>query len=157
MSTNDSWASSEAARNTMRANRSRDTRPEMAVRRLLHAHGLRYRVSTRPERDLRRTADILFRPAKVAVFIDGCFWHGCPLHVTSPKTHAAYWAQKIAENQTRDAETTRVLQSRGWLVLRFWEHESPSEVAMSVERAVRQRRSVTERQSRTAPGRDASK
>jgi len=120
----------------MLGNRARDTKPELAVRRLLHAHGLRYRVNFRPSAVLRRTADIVFTRRRIAVFIDGCFWHGCPLHGTSPRANAAYWGPKLARNAERDLETTAVLEAQGWLVLRFWEHESPASVAEAVEAAV---------------------
>lgn len=115
----------------MRANRSRDTGPELAIRSRLYSRGYRYRVNFRPERDIRRTADIVFRSARVAVFIDGCFWHGCPIHGTFPKSNARYWASKIHQNRERDMETTRLLEARGWTVLRIWEHEP-------VDRAVEQ-------------------
>ncbi|MDT1867410.1 very short patch repair endonuclease, partial [Acinetobacter baumannii] len=85
-----------------------DTKPELAVRRRLHAAGLRYRVNARPEKDLRRTVDILFRPARVVVLIDGCYWHGCQEHYIAPKANGGYWSDKVATNRTRDAETTRV-------------------------------------------------
>lgn len=134
------WASSDAARKTMQANRGRDTKPELAVRRLVHASGLRYRVNARPERDLRRTADLLFTRARVAVFIDGCYWHGCPQHFTSPATNLDYWDTKIGRNRERDLETTTLLEERGWLVLRFWEHEPPTEVAKKIVERVRERR-----------------
>lgn len=123
-----SWASTPAARATMRANRGRDTGPEMQVRRLVHAAGLRYRVNARPERDLRRTVDMLFRPTRVAVLIDGCFWHGCPEHHQAPRSNAAFWSDKIATNRARDIQTTDFLTRRGWLVLRFWEHEIRADV-----------------------------
>lgn len=123
-----SWASSPAARATMRANRGRDTGPEMQVRRLVHAAGLRYRVNARPERDLRRTVDLLFRRAKVSVLIDGCFWHGCPEHHQAPQSNATFWSEKIATNRARDAQTTDFLTRRGWLVLRFWEHEIRADI-----------------------------
>ncbi|MDN5692337.1 MAG: very short patch repair endonuclease, partial [Micrococcaceae bacterium] len=90
----------------MRANRSRDTKPELLVRRLVHAAGLRYRVSAKPEKDLRRTAELLFRPARVAVFIGGCFWRGCPEHYIRPRANDGYWSDKVARNRERDAETT---------------------------------------------------
>lgn len=126
----------------MRANRGRDTKPEMQVRRLVHAAGLRYRVSARPERDLRRTADLLFRGAHVAVLIDGCFWHGCPQHHQAPKANAEFWSDKIAANRARDAETTLLLTERGWSVLRFWEHEirtNAQDVAARIAQEVRGR------------------
>lgn len=133
------WASSEAARKSMQGNRGRDTAAELAVRRLVHAQGLRYRVNARPEPDLRRTADLLFTRARVAVFVDGCYWHGCPEHFKMPGTNRDYWQGKIGRNRLRDAETTELLEARGWLVLRFWEHENPSAVAERVVRAVRGR------------------
>lgn len=124
----------------MQSNKGRDTKPELLVRRLVHAAGLRYRVNARPEKDLRRTADLLFRLVKIAVFIDGCFWHGCPAHYTRPKANNAYWAEKVQRNRDRDTETTRVLTERGWLVLRFWEHEDPADVAARVISSVEARR-----------------
>ena len=134
------WASSAAARKTMQGNRGRDTKAEIAVRRLVHAQGLRYRVNARPEADLRRTADLLFTRARVAVFIDGCYWHGCPEHFTMPATNLDFWSAKIGRNRERDAETTARLEEREWLVLRFWEHEPPASVADRIGQAVRVRR-----------------
>lgn len=120
----------------MQANRSRDTRPELAVRVLLHARGLRYRVNYRPVRDLRRTADIVFTRRRLAVFIDGCYWHACPEHGSQPSVNAAYWTPKLKRNQDRDRETTERLSAEGWTVLRFWEHEDPAAVAAVVIDAV---------------------
>ncbi|TCJ21668.1 very short patch repair endonuclease [Nocardioides jejuensis] len=136
----ESWASSPASRAVMQANRRRDTSPEMAVRRLVHAAGLRYRVDTRPLSDLNRRADLVFRGAKVAVFIDGCYWHGCPKHGTVAKSNADYWSPKIARNRERDAETDRLLVDAGWTVIRAWEHEVPSAVAQRILSAVPERR-----------------
>ncbi len=124
----------------MRGNRSRDTKPELAVRRLLHAAGYRYRVNARPEKDLRRTVDILFCAARVAVLIDGCYWHGCPEHYIAPKANGGYWSDKVARNRARDADTNQVLTERGWLVLRFWEHEDPTVVAEQIIAVVDERR-----------------
>lgn len=134
-----SWASSAATRKTMQANRSRDTRPELAVRSAVHARGLRYRVAIRPVRQVRRSADLVFTRAHVAVFLDGCFWHGCPEHFRAPATNPDYWGPKIAGNRARDADTTARLEAEGWLVLRFWEHEDMAEAAGAVARAVRAR------------------
>lgn len=131
-----SWASSAARRRNMQAIRSRDTRPELLVRRLLHAQGLRYRVSAKPLPGLRRTADIVFRPAKVAVFIDGCYWHGCPAHYVPPKTNSGYWSEKVLRNVSRDRDTDHHLQAAGWTVLRFWEHESADDCALTIAAAV---------------------
>jgi DNA mismatch endonuclease, patch repair protein len=130
-------ASSEAARATMRANRGRDTGPELAVRRALHAMGLRYRVDHPLPFDRRRRADIAFTRAKVAVFIDGCFWHGCPEHGTTPRTNSRFWSEKIERNRERDTDTTKRLDELGWTVLRFWEHEDPDESAERIARLVR--------------------
>ncbi len=90
-----SGASTPATRKSMVGNKARDTKPELAVRRLLHAAGLRYRVSARPEPDLARTADILFAKPRIAVFIDGCYWHGCPDHYTAPKANATFWRREV--------------------------------------------------------------
>jgi DNA mismatch endonuclease (patch repair protein) len=120
----------------MQANRRRDTGPELAVRKIVHAAGLRYRVDYRVVPDLRARADLVFTRAKVAVFIDGCFWHACPAHGTKPKTNAAYWDAKLAGNVRRDRVTDAALQARGWLVLRFWEHEEPGAAATAVIDAV---------------------
>ena len=121
----------------MQANRSRDTGPELAVRRLVHAAGLRYRVDYRVVPELRARADIVFTRARIAVFIDGCFWHSCPAHGTRPKSNADYWIPKLARNVQRDRATDAVLESRGWQVLRFWEHEQPSAVAVQIVDTVR--------------------
>jgi DNA mismatch endonuclease, patch repair protein len=126
-----SWASTPAVRRVMQGNKSRDTRPEIAVRSAVHALGMRYRVSARPLRDLRRTADLVFRNARVAVFVDGCFWHGCPQHHAPPKTNA-----KIRGNKTRDEDTTERLRQEGWTVLRFWSHEEPLSVATQIAKVV---------------------
>ncbi|MFI1066059.1 very short patch repair endonuclease [Streptomyces spororaveus] len=131
-----SWASSAARRRNMQAIRSRDTKPEQLVRRLVHAQGLRYRVAARPLPDLRRTADMVFRPAKVAVFIDGCYWHGCPDHYVPPKTNSGYWSEKVSGNMARDRDTDERLKAAGWTVLRFWEHEPPEGCALTIATTV---------------------
>jgi DNA mismatch endonuclease (patch repair protein) len=123
----------------MVGNRSRDTSPELAVRSEVHRRGLRYRVARRPLRAVRRSADLVFGPSKVAVFIDGCFWHGCAEHFVLPKTNRDYWEAKIGGNMARDRETDRVLQEAGWEVLRIWEHEDPVSAAVHVVETVRRR------------------
>lgn len=128
----------------MQAIRSRDTKPEKLIRRLVHAQGLRYRVAARPLPDLRRTADLVFRPAKVAVFIDGCYWHGCPEHYVPPKTNSGYWSEKVARNIQRDRDTDQLLEKAGWLVLRFWEHEPSDACADKITAAVSGRRRGTD-------------
>ncbi len=121
----------------MQAIRSRDTRPELLLRRELHQRGLRYRVATRPVPTLRRTADVVFTRWRVAVFVDGCFWHACPVHSRMPTVNEHYWSPKLARNVARDAETTSALTAAGWTVLRFWEHENIADIADAVEAAVR--------------------
>lgn len=126
--------------------------PQTGVRRLVHAAGLRYRVSAKPEVGLRRTADLLFLLTRVAVFIDGCFWHGCPEHYTRPKANDDYWSSKVLRNRDRDAETTQILTERGWEVLRFWEHEDPAEVAELIVVTVRRRIALRPRASQERDG-----
>lgn len=103
--------------------------------------GMRYRVDCAPLKGLRRRADIVFGPARVAVYIDGCFWHGCPEH-GRPQTYAnpKYWSAKIERNRARDDDTDRRLAEAGWAVLRAWEHEDPADVAARVSKLVRRRR-----------------
>jgi DNA mismatch endonuclease (patch repair protein) len=125
----ESWASSPEVRASMKGNRGRDTAPERRLRTLLHARGLHYRVSNRPLPSLRRTADIVFPKAQVAIFVDGCYWHGCPEHHRPATTNSTFWRMKIADNKRRDAETNRALADQGWTVLRFWEHEDSAAVA----------------------------
>ncbi|MFF3937693.1 very short patch repair endonuclease [Streptomyces phaeofaciens] len=115
---------------------SKDTGAELAVRRLLHAAGLRYRVEYPVPGMPRRRIDVAFTGVKVAVLIDGCFWHGCPQHATQPKSNAAWWRNKLDRNMARDRETTDHLAAQGWTVLRFWEHVPPGEVAGAVQAAV---------------------
>lgn len=124
----------------MQAQRTRDTAPELAVRRILHAHGLRYRVDRAPLPELRRRADLVFGPSRVAVYVDGCFWHGCPEHGTEPRANAEWWRDKLARNRARDADTDLRLAEAGWLVVRVWEHEDPQAVAGRVMDLVRSRR-----------------
>lgn len=118
---------------------SKDTGSELAVRRLLHAAGLRYRVEYPVPGMARRRLDVAFTRAKVAVLIDGCFWHGCPVHATQPKANAEWWREKLDRNMARDRETTEHLVAQGWTVLRFWEHEAPEEVAARVAAIVEER------------------
>jgi DNA mismatch endonuclease (patch repair protein) len=124
----------------MQGNRNRDTSPEIAVRSLVHRAGLRYRVAARPLPGLRRTADLVFRPVKVSVFIDGCYWHMCPEHGHYPASNASYWTPKLDGNVRRDRETDKQLQEAGWLVMRFWEHQPSDAIANAVIAAVSERR-----------------
>jgi DNA mismatch endonuclease (patch repair protein) len=123
----------------MRRQRRRDTKPEMQVRRLLHAAGVRFRVDVKLESDLRVRGDIVWHGRKVVVFMDGCFWHGCPTHATQPKANAAWWRAKLAANIIRDVQTDAELAGRGWTVLRYWEHEAPADVVTDIVSVVRPR------------------
>lgn len=136
-----SFASSEAARRRMQQQQRRDTRPELAVRRAVHARGLRYFVHRRPLPTLRRSADLVFPSERVAVFVDGCFWHGCPDHGRREiRENTWYWPEKIASNQRRDRDTDERLRGAGWLPVRVWEHEDPVVAAQLIEDAVMSRR-----------------
>ena len=132
-------ASSPEALVRMVNQRRRDTRPEMAIRRLVHARGMRYRVDAALP-GMRRRADLLFTSSRVAVFVDGCFWHGCPEHGTRPKNNAAWWSVKIAANVERDRDTDLRLTAAGWVVLRIWEHEVPEAAAARIAENVAERR-----------------
>lgn len=129
----------EVTRRRMSRQRSRDTDPERALRSLLHGMGLRFRVHRRPVAGVRREVDVVFGRARVAVFVDGCFWHRCPDHATFPRNNAAWWEAKLATNAARDADTDRRLAEAGWLVVRVWEHETVEDAAARVAAAVRSR------------------
>jgi DNA mismatch endonuclease, patch repair protein len=129
----------------MSRQRTQDTTPEMALRSELHSRGLRFRVHQRPVSALRREADVVFRRARVAVFVDGCFWHGCPDHGTLPKRNDSFWRDKILGNQIRDVETDNKLEEEGWLVVRVWEHEPPARAADRVAAALESRQTVDPR------------
>lgn len=130
-------ASTDSVSRRMSSLKRRDTAPELAVRRRLHAAGLRYRVAFPVPGQRRRTIDIAFTGKKLAVFIDGCFWHGCPEHGTAPAANADWWVAKIDANRARDADTDRLLNELGWLSLRFWEHEDPSKVSAIIRATLR--------------------
>ena len=133
--------SSAHATATMRANRGRDTSPEVALRSALHRLGLRFRKDLRIDLPGGRVRpDVVFVRARVAVFVDGCFWHGCPVHGTQPRSNSAFWADKIATNRRRDVDTDRRLGHEGWWVLRFWEHEDMEVCAARVGQVVAERR-----------------
>lgn len=124
----------------MSRQKSKDTKIEVALRKALHASGLRFRVHGRPVKGVRREADIVFGPARVAVFVDGCFWHGCPEHATWPRRNAEFWRAKIEGNRARDRDTDARLAEAGWLAVRVWEHEPPAESAVRVAEVVARRR-----------------
>ncbi|MFC9893051.1 very short patch repair endonuclease [Nocardia sp. NPDC127579] len=113
------------------------TKPELALRKELHRRGLRYFVDRAPLAGQRRRADVVFPRLRVAVYVDGCFWHRCPQHATDPKNNAEWWAAKLAANVTRDRATDAALRAAGWQVVRIWEHEDPGRAADRVQAAVR--------------------
>jgi DNA mismatch endonuclease (patch repair protein) len=123
----------------MRITRQRDTAAELAIRRALHAHGFRFRLHRQILQNVPRRADIVFVRAQVAVFVDGCFWHSCPRHRTSPKANARWWADKLAANRERDLQTNRQLRKAGWRVERVWEHEVPATAASRIATILRER------------------
>jgi len=132
-------ASSAVVRKRMQRTPQRDTPEELAIRSILHRSGLRFRVHASAVPGLRSRPDIVFGRTRVAVFIDGCFWHGCPKHGTWPKANAEWWKNKIEANRARDRRTTTVLRRSGWMVLRLWTHESASHAAKRIIAALRRR------------------
>jgi DNA mismatch endonuclease (patch repair protein) len=136
-----SFASSPAVRSRMQAQRTRDTKPEVELRRQLHRLGLRYRLETQIVPGTRRRVDISFPSAKVAVMVDGCFWHGCPDHgAHQPSVNQWYWPAKIVTNQQRDTDTDERLRASGWEVIRIWEHQDAAAAAAHIAAVVRDRR-----------------
>lgn len=129
-------SSSSAASRRMAKVRQKGTGAEVALQQEMYRIGLRYRISYEVLRKPRRVADVAFPGRKIAVFVDGCFWHGCPEHATWPKQNAEFWREKIEANRRRDTDTNERLRSLGWTVLRFWSHEAPHEAARVVVHAV---------------------
>lgn len=123
----------------MKRVKNKDSDAELALRSALHAEGLRFRVHRRVE---GVTVDIVFPGPKVAVFVDGCFWHGCPEHATFPKSNQDYWLPKLAENKKRDERQSNRLRESGWDVIRVWEHEDPKLATEKIARIVRSRYQV---------------
>jgi DNA mismatch endonuclease (patch repair protein) len=132
-----------------RAQRERDTLPEVQLRRALYRRGFRYRLHQRPIHRFRRTVDIVFPREQVAVDVRGCFWHSCPEHRSAPRANDAWWAAKLARNVERDLETEAELRRHGWLVVIVWEHEDPEAAADRVARAVLVRRGLLQAGSRS--------
>lgn len=135
---------------------TRDTKPELAIRRELHRRGLRYRVNARPLAELARTADVVFTRSRVAVFVDGCFWHRCPVHGAIPKSNSEWWIDKFESTVARDRDTDQRLQDAGWRVIRVWEHADVLEAVELIETAVHRvyqsAVSAPDRRSRESPG-----
>ncbi len=113
---------SEGRSAIMRGNTRRNTKPELALRRLVRARGLHYRVDTKPI-GIRYSADLIFTSSRIAVFVDGCFWHACKEHWTAPKTRQKYWRDKARDNRLRDRKANAEYRARGWMALRIWEHD----------------------------------
>ncbi|MTV24063.1 very short patch repair endonuclease [Nitriliruptoraceae bacterium ZYF776] len=133
--------SSEQIRERFSRQRRTGTGPELTLRRELHGRGWRYRADHPPLPDLRRRrADIVFTRLRVAIFVDGCFWHACPQHATAPKANADWWRAKLETNVARDRDTDARLEEAGWTVVRVWEHEPPPEAADRIEAVLRKRR-----------------
>lgn len=133
-------ASSPEVSSRMKRVRRRDTGPELRLRSELHRRGLRFRVDVPVPFLPRHRADVVFGPAKVVVFVDGCFWHGCPVHGEVPKSNSTWWKAKIERVRERDVRTDEAFQAHGWLVVRVWEHEDVSAAADRVQKAVVARR-----------------
>lgn len=130
-------ASDAATRRAMQGNRRVDTKPEVALRRALHAMGLRFRKDQAIQADGARVrADVVFSRARVAVFVDGCFWHGCSSHCRIPTRNRDYWKAKIDRNRARDEHVGAALEAAGWHVIRIWEHEPIIEAVGRVRRAL---------------------
>lgn len=127
----------EAVSQRMRRNRKVDSKPEVALRSMLHRRGYRFRKHL-PVRTAERLIkpDIVFTRTKLAVFVDGCFWHCCPSHGTQPRANTDYWGPKLARNVARDKAVNKALKDAGWRVIRAWEHDDPRDVADRVERAL---------------------
>lgn len=125
----------------MKGNRRANTKPELALRAALHARGLRFRKDymVRTVDGTRAKADVVFTRARVAVFVDGCFWHGCPEHGNAPKANSHYWGPKLARNRDRDRRVTADLEADDWAVLRFWEHEPLAEAVQRIAAVVASR------------------
>jgi DNA mismatch endonuclease (patch repair protein) len=135
------YPTSAAVTAAMRGNRRSNTRPELALRSALHVRGLRFRKDhmIRTSGGERVKADIVFTRAQVAVFVDGCFWHGCPDHGNTPKANTHYWQPKLERNRARDSRITAALEADGWVVIRVWEHEAVMDAADLVADTLRRR------------------
>jgi DNA mismatch endonuclease (patch repair protein) len=131
----------------MQANRSRDTGVEVQLRQALHARGLRYRKHMRPVAGLRCEPDIVFQRERLAVFVDGCWWHGCPEHWAPPRSNRDWWTQKMELNTARDRRTDGALAAAGWTVIRVWEHEDTGSASDRIAVLIRERRQAVRSKS----------
>lgn len=138
----------------MVGNRGADTKPERALRSALHARGLRFFKNRRPEPTIACRADIVFPTARLAIFVDGCFWHRCPEHGVSPQANSDYWRAKLDRNVARDLRNDRALRAARWEVIRVWEHEEPAQAAESIVDQVFHRRETSPK-GREQPARSA--
>lgn len=129
-------ASSPAVRATMLANRGRDTAPERVLRMALKGAGFRFLEHAAPAPGIRCTADVVFRKARTCIFVDGCYWHGCPRHFTTPKRNGEWWTEKIARTKARDARQRAALRAASWKVIRLWEHQLGGAAAKTVGRLI---------------------
>lgn len=127
------WQADDARRRHMARFGRRDTAPELALRRELYRRGRRFFVDREVSRRCRARPDLVFPRAKVAVFVDGCFWHYCEEHTHLPKANADLWRRRLLANRQRDAANEAILVSEGWRVLRTWEHDDPQDAAHLVE------------------------
>ena len=129
----------EQTRRRLQRQGRRDTSPELALRRAAYALGLRYRVDAKlPVAGLRRRADMLFPGSRVAVFVDGCFWHACPQHGTRPRNNARWWSVKLQANADRDRHTDDLLMTAGWRSVRVWEHQDMGQAARDLRRLLKE-------------------
>lgn len=116
-------ASSPKVRRVMQNNTGRETKPEKILRKYLRQSGFRFHSNVKPMSDLNIKADIVFKKQRLCIFIDGCFWHGCPNHFKIPNTNSSWWREKIMDNRMRDMRQTKLLRRNNWKVIRFWEHQ----------------------------------
>ncbi len=133
-------ASTPSVRHLMQSVHRTGTKPEKHIREELSRRGLQFNTATRPIAELRLTADLVFLPEKLSVFIGGCFWHGCPNHFRPPLTNSAWWEEKVSETVRRDRRQSVTLNDAGWSVVRVWEHEDPSDAADRIVAAIISRR-----------------
>ena len=136
----------------MRATRRTGTSSELALQAELRNAGIHFEVDVQPLEGLRRRADVMIREISVAVFVDGCFWHGCEKHGTWPVANADYWKEKILTNRRRDADTDVALELAGWRVIRIWEHDDPRTCVEAIRARCQTMSAEAHSRTREAPG-----